>query len=76
MKVREDMRIKQAVYGSTRAPAFVNGDARKWHSSHQSLEAPHPKRLFTTHSRSLVICHDWIMDDHVHAKNVMMRAFL
>ena len=29
MKVREDMRIKQAIYGSTRAPVFVNDDARK-----------------------------------------------
>ena len=42
MKVREEMRIKQAIHGSTRAPVFVNGDARKWHSSHQSLEAPNP----------------------------------
>ena len=58
MKVREDMRIKQAIYGSSQAPVFVNGDARKWHSSHQSLEAPNPKRLFTTYSRFLVICHD------------------
>ena len=29
MKVREDMRIKQAIHGSTRAPVFVNDDARK-----------------------------------------------
>ena len=42
MKVREDMRIKQAIYGSSQAPVFVNGDARKWHSSHQSLEASNP----------------------------------
>ena len=42
MKVREEMRIKQAIYGSTRAPAFVNGDARKWHSSHQSRGALNP----------------------------------
>ena len=28
-KVREEMRIKQAIHGSTRAPVFVNDDARK-----------------------------------------------
>ena len=28
-KVREGMRIKQAIHGSTRAPVFVNDDARK-----------------------------------------------
>lgn len=39
MKVREEMRIKQAIYGSSQAPAFVNGAVRKWHSSHQSREA-------------------------------------
>ena len=42
MKVRGEMRIKQAIYGSSQAPVFVNGDARKWHSSHQSLEALNP----------------------------------
>lgn len=41
-KVREEMRIKQAIYGSSQAPVFVNGAPKKWHSSHQSLEAPNP----------------------------------
>ena len=42
MKVREGMRIKQAIHGSSQAPVFVNGDARKWHSSHQSREVLNP----------------------------------
>lgn len=58
MKVREEMRIKQAIYGSSQAPAFVNGASKK-----MAFKPP-----VTTHSRSLVICHDWIMDDHIHAE--------
>ena len=42
MKVRDDMRIKQAIYGSSQAPVFANGAARKRYSSHQSREAPNP----------------------------------
>jgi len=42
MKVREEIRIKQAIYGSSQAPVFANGAARKRYSSHQSREAPNP----------------------------------
>ena len=36
------MRFKQAIYGSTHAPIFVNGDSQKRYSNRKSLAAPNP----------------------------------
>ena len=42
MKKSGDMRFKQAIYGSRRAPIFLKSDARKQHGKHKSIKAPYP----------------------------------
>ena len=48
MKESGEMRFKQAIYGSTQAPIFVNGDAQKRYSSRKSLAVSNPQPLIPT----------------------------
>ena len=41
MKESGDMRFKQVIDGSRRAPIFLKSDARKQHGRHKSIKAPH-----------------------------------
>ena len=45
LKEHGEMRFKQAIYGSTQAPIFANGDAQKRYSSRKSLAVPDPQPL-------------------------------
>ncbi|MBD8953708.1 MAG: hypothetical protein EGQ71_01490 [Dialister sp.] len=42
MKESWDMRFKQAIDGSRRAPIFLKSDVRKQHGRHKSIKAPYP----------------------------------
>ncbi len=42
IKESGDMRFKQAIYDSRRAPIFLKSDARKQHGRHKSIKAPYP----------------------------------
>ena len=41
MKESGDMRFKQAIDGSRRAPILLKSDARKQHGRHKSIKAPY-----------------------------------
>ena len=41
MKESVDMRFKQAIDGSRRAPIFFKSGARKQHGRHKSIKAPY-----------------------------------
>ncbi len=52
MKESGEMRFKQAIYGSTQAPIFVNGDAQKRYSSRKSLAVPNLQPLIPLSNRN------------------------